>query len=306
MLCAIVLLLLGTLMIIFLSRKALPHELQALTIINTNPVIHGVQIVDGPLGGKVTHFLPNEGIDKVLYMQGVVSDLDGCTDISNKNGWSLTLSRVNNEGGSTCSIDGQNCIHAPLSGLTFDACKSLADKDLEYLWAVPVPYFINPTDADSDKYKDDMWSAKLIVKDTLTPPVGLSSTFEVSSVRALTVTPLVDYGVVDAGGLTTEQTLTITNTGNLPISLMVKPGGDMQCSSGGVIPVTQIHISTQQNFDYEAAQSLKTEDTILPLKLTPKTAGESYTNLYLKIKVPQAKSGVSCTGSLMFTAIKPQ
>jgi hypothetical protein len=123
------------------------------------------------------------------------------------------------------------------------------------------------------------------------------------STLALDVTQSIEYGSVAVGAVSTEQTATISNTGNRAIDAEVSADGAMTCDTLGSIAAAQAKWSLSTGFTYASAgTALSTTPTTMDDSTAQRTGAATETDTFWKLQVPSGVAG-ACTNNVTFTAI---
>lgn len=270
---------------------------------NVFPIVEQVRVNSG----TAITLIPNATSNASVYV--VVRDYNGEADIQNI---SLVLYNMN-----TSTFGAGDDYNRHYSNYTVCSLNSSYGDIYQVNATCPVPlyYFAEP----------GTWNASVVVYDNATLTDTNSTTFIVNTLLALGLPNSIDYGIVNATEVSTEQTVNVTNFGNTIMNLSVKGyaiySGDnlsMNCSLGSV---KNISVGYQK---YNITNSLSG-----PMNLTDFQS--NYTNLtsltvvrkfdlayrqndvapftddtnstYWRIYVPLGVAG-SCRGNIVFGAVQ--
>ncbi len=275
---------------------------KSVQILNDPPFIESFSISDHEQALEIRTFVPAENMNGFLYVYGTVNDGNGCEDILNKDNWSLTVYRSSVEAGSSCTSDARSCYHAQSLGqLTVSNCEGTGDTHISYQWRIPLAHYIEPT--DKGQFESDTWHVDMKVLDDSQGAAVANSSFEVATLRAISVDRIIDYGEIDLGAESLEKKMIITNTGNDPVDLDVRVGGALVCEKG-VIPAKNIHIGLREGFSFEKPDlTLSENDQWLNFSLPKRVgAGLSQKAVYFKLKAPESEVHGQCKNEITFTA----
>lgn len=226
---------------------------------NQAPVIDSILITE--TSGSTTPVNPVSipaNSNKDIYVRGTYHDDNGCSEVENSiTGISGVFYRNLVTNGSACTADDNNCYQIVDGDCITSGCTGGADLDGEFECLVTLEYYTEATDASSH-FPTNTWLGQITITDDNEIATDTAST-EVASVIALDVGAVIDYGAVNLGEVSSEQTFTITNIGNVSINVDAR-GTDMSCTVG-TIPITNQKYSTISSFDYstqgDAMQSIQ-------------------------------------------------
>lgn len=172
---------------------------------------------------------------------------------------------------------------------------------VNYTCSFPIEYYAN----------NGSWACNASVIDNKNLTGSNSNTTAINALYALNVTPLLDYGEVDAGDIVGNITANITNLGNLPINITVQgygstPGDNLSfvCEFGNLSVDVQ-HFAANTTASFGEKQVLTSSfQQIFNLTVPKTTSGELAVNATwweLYIDPSQAAAG-GCNGTLVFQA----
>lgn len=233
-----------------------------------------------------------------------VTDTDSCQDIQG-----LTARLYRTAAGSSGSADNNTRYLATCSQVS-GSCTDSSDTTATYTCTFSVQYYADPTDAGSPNASDN-WTMVVTPTDEAGSGTTNSTTIEMNSLAALALAGSVNFGTLNLGSSTgsTNQTVTVTNAGNIPIDFSLATfgsssgdGSAMTCSIGAV-PANDLKYSLAA-FTYStggtAASSTATE---LDADIAKSTGSGSSATLYLGLQLPSTGVGGSCSGYTRLTAI---
>lgn len=256
---------------------------------NSAPVASAVSVDSGAASVTLT-----EGTTKNVVCTGTVTDDDGFADID-----SVTADFFRTSRGIGSALDDND--HYQLSGDANVIPSGGSGNSETYTATFPVQYFADATDADSPN-SGDTWTCTLTPSDGEGAGTASSDTIEMNSLLALDVTSSISYGSLspntDTGA--TNQTVTVTNTGNRDMDPQIS-GGNMT-SGGNTIVVGQQKYSGS-TFTYSSGGTvLTTTPTTLNLTLPQRTSTAVTANTYWGIGVPNGTVSGSYSGTNTYTA----
>lgn len=232
-----------------------------------------------------------------------VTDPDGYSEINSVQG---KIYRSGVTGAENCSLDDNNCYQDASCVLS-----NCAGTDCTATCTVAMQFFAEPTDTGSP-YAVEYWRAWVEVTDDYSEKgtgFSASGSPDVNTLIALDVTSSLSYGQLVAGGDTgsTNQTMTITNTGNAAIDIELS--GDDMCTdyptcNGYILAVTNQEYALT-NFTYGSGTDLTTTPTVVNISISKPTASPSNATgtVYWGIGIPSSKEAGSYSGSNFVTAI---
>lgn len=239
-----------------------------------------------------------------------VTDANGCSTITSVLAKFYLASTSNS--GSNCSYDGNVCYTSTcVATTTGNTCGGGGDTSAQYDCGFRIWY--NSTPTDTGTWSTSIWSFAATSTDGSASHVATNTaqTIEVNTLNALNVTASIAYGTVPANTDTgsTNQTTTITNTGNNALDTQVS--GDLMCTdyatcAGGVLQPSQQEYSLNSftygaGTDLAATTSPATVETVLA-KPTATTSAVT-DDLLWGIGIPNGQTAGSYTGQNTFTAV---
>lgn len=276
---------------------------KSVEIMNAAPLIESLTLSDHEQSLKISTFVPTENANGFIYIYGTVNDGNGCEDLLNIDRWALTLYRSSTTDADSCISDPRSCYHAKSdSMLTLSNCNGISDTYINYQWRVPLAHNIDAT--DKGMYEKDDWRVNMSVSDVEGGRADSVESFEVATLRAITVNALVDYGSLESGMESQEKNILITNSGNESVDIEVRVDGDMICEVGRIAS-SNTHLSLAKGFEYSSPDlKLSTKEQWLDISL-PKKGGieASQREVYLKTKAPLSVVKGKCKNKITVTAI---
>ncbi|MBI2484447.1 hypothetical protein HYV71_04665 [Candidatus Uhrbacteria bacterium] len=256
-----------------------------------------------------------ENSGKSVYVHGTATDTNGCDDITKANAtWDLVVYRTNLAATSTCSADNANCYKdASESTLTTSGCTAGgSDTGLNYEFGpISLQFYADATDAST--YSGTNWTAYVTVDDANSSGSVASSTdtFEVASTNALDASgQTLAYGSVALGALSSEQSITVSNTGNRQIDATVS-STDFSCANDTSIDLATVdalgatttsRAASTTLTDYGKVRNSGSEIT-LDTSLAQQSSNTSSTDtLYFRFEAPSSGAGGACTATVTLTS----
>lgn len=251
---------LGTFLLVVLVAH--PYRANA----DVPPTVVSVAVTDQAYNDLLSLGLhPIEAGTLNVTVHGQVSDGDGCSNIDHVDVY-MYRSSIWPMTGADCAPDENNCYGTTLSALELTNCGRVGTAD--YSATFETKNFIDPTDVGA--YASDTWMVRVKVMDAeYNNSIDDSSSFEVQSLAAFTVTPALDFGTVALGGYSQYQSVTFTNTGNTSLNANVKADGPMISNREGfsTIPVDYIKYDLNYGFDFASGTAMSTSDALLSIQL---------------------------------------
>lgn len=276
------------------------------TVGNSAPVISTISLNGG---NNITLV---EGTSINVSTTIAISDANGCSDISAVEA-KLFRGAITSSG-TTCTPDDNDCYDestACTATTTGDTCGGGADTSVEYDCTFQLWYIADPTTAGS-AFASDIWVLAATTTDGIDTDTATNTgeLIEVNELFAHDVTASIAYGSVSAGNDTgaTNQTATITNTGNTPLDSEIS--GETMCTdfpgcAGDTLAVTNQKFGlsdvTYASLTNTLALTTATIETILA-KPTATTSAVT-DDTYWGIAVPGGQPPGSYTGRNTFTAV---
>jgi hypothetical protein len=226
-----------------------------------------------------------ENTTTTIQWTATITDTDGNTDIASADGY---LFRSGVATGGTCTPSNNNCYYDSSCALS-----SCAGNSCTATCSVDVYFHAEPTDAGT--YSAQSWQASVTATDDAaltgsgTSSAGVT---ELLSLIALNVTSSINYGSLTPGANSgaTNQSTTVTNTGNVPIDGEISGSAmciDYPVCAGITIPVGSQEYATS-TFTYGAGTDLTGSATIIQLNLAKPTSSPSTSTgtIYWGIGIP--------------------
>lgn len=275
---------------------------------NATPAVDSVYISSTSGGGSgtdMTSITLTAGTTKTVYVNGVVSDANGGSDIPST-GVAVKMYRSGATGGASCTADNNDCYAVSGATCTLGAANSTTRT---YDCPVALQFWADAT--DSGTYSAQNWIASVTVTDTAGPATSSANTdtTEVNSLTALSIPSSISYGSLALGAETTNsnnQELTISQQGNTQADVNISSSAAMTCTIGTILVSSQKWATTDVGATDVGATALSgTPTQVTGLNVAVRTSEVTNTSsiLYMNISVPTTNVGGSCTGTNTITAI---
>lgn len=261
------------------------------------PVASSVSIDSG-----ATSIDLSEGTTKNVVCTATVTDTDGYTQITS------VEAKLYRTGVGAGAVD-DNANHYTLSGDTECVPSNGSGTTEDYTCTFAVYFYADPTDVGST-YETDDWTCQVTPSDGAGVGTADTDTIEMDTLIALDVTATINYGTLALGADTgtTDQTTTVTNTGNAQIDIQLDgygatdgDGYSMTCTIG-TIPIGNERYSLTAATDWSTKTQLT--DTATTLTAFDLAKGASSTkDVYWGFGLPSTGVGGSCSGKVNFTAV---
>lgn len=261
---------------------------------NSLPVASAVSIDSGATSVTLV-----ENTTKNVVCAGTVTDNDGFANISAVGAF-LYRTGV----GTSTASDNNNLYR--LYGDSQCVPSGGSGNSETYTCTFPVQYYADATDAGSPNSADN-WSCELHPRDGVATGTPAIDTTEMASLMALDVTATIAYGSVDANTDTgtTNQTTTVTNTGNRDMDPQLS-GANMTDGGSNTIAVGQQKYADSAFTYSSGGAALSTTPTTFNITLPQQTTdggGGVVTDVVLwGLGVPNGTINTSYTGTNTFTA----
>jgi hypothetical protein len=240
-----------------------------------------------------------------VIVTATVTDTDGCEDIDSV---SVKFFRTDL---TSSGADDANHRYTQAAVLDTGTCEGGGDLSSTWTATISVQYYADPTDAGA--YSGTTWSAEVIPSDHIgAGTTEGNDTTEMATLKALEATTPIAYGELALNGNTgtTDQTTTITNTGNTAIGVQVDgygsidgDGKSMICTSGSVLLENEKYSKTALTAYASKTVLTDTAATVADFSINQRTDGASTNVLYWGFGMPINGVGGSCAGTVVFTAI---
>lgn len=267
----------------------------------SSPVINSVTISESSMGGPTASINLLENSEKNIYIYGSFSDENGCADVKTGGSFKVAFYRSTVSTTYECGANDLYCYrgsYATNECLIWN-CDEGTETTSNYECTLPLQYYTDATDVGL--YSDANWTAYVEAKDAAETSGVLTSSTEVNSLAAIQIGGALNYGTLNLGATSTQQYVTITNTGNTTIDFQII-GQDMYCGTG-MIPAGKQHYTTVSGTLYEDMSIVPTSTTIIDVNLLKFNLTESTTTLYFQLKMPNFGAGGSCSGVNSLSAI---
>lgn len=273
---------------------------------NVPPVISVVNISETMYGGNnfPSGITPEPGANKLIYVNGVVSDGNGDTTLATT---SLVFYRSGVWGGSLCSPDKNECYHTPVCAVDREYGSGT---EVKFSCQVPLSFFADSTD-DGGRFPGDVWIAEIAQVDIKGARVIATSSVEVRSVLAAEAQDTLSFGAKSLGeetSVSTNQELKLKQAGNFPVTIEVK-GSDLACSGTSSVPVENQKWSLQDvGYSDPSAISLAIVGTSTGLVLPYRDDDHVDIERVLYFNMAMPRHGVSgkCTGTTVISVVSAE
>jgi hypothetical protein len=235
----------------------------------------------------------NAGSFTTVICNATIRDYNGFPDISNVNASIFAAPST------IISADNNN------SKYTNGSCTRYEQDGIyaNYSCTFPVNYYaINAT-----------WNCTVFVNDTFGLKSNNSGAILINGLYALNVTPLIDYGTMNAGEYSDNRTANVSNLGNLPINISVRGYGNstndglsFYCQYGNLSVGAQ-HYAANSTAEYAQKQTLSGTATKIGGLVVPKATDANQSaatnTTYWELFIPaNAVAQGRCNGSIVFQA----
>lgn len=295
------LLIIGISLVSFLPIKVFGVE-------NNPPTVDSATIALSSGGASTSSVNLAENSATVIYIHGTATDSDGCSQIDNVSSpsiWKVAFYRTTVSNGENCSANNLNCYQDTEVNTDLTNCAGGADVDISYEMDISVQYYADATDSGSSPdYSDTTWTAYVSATDDNGGIGTLTTTVEINTLRAIETTGTINYGSVELGGTSAEQTIIITNTGNdNDLDPMIRQNTDWTCAVGAVA-TEYTRWNTTQGQGYASGTAMTLNDVDLNNISVAKSndGSSSSANVYMMLQMPSTGVGGSCSSAITFTA----
>jgi len=244
-----------------------------------------------------------EGSTTTILATATATDPQGYTDISTTTG---KIYRSGVSGAENCTLNDNNCYEDALC-----ATSSCAGNSCLVTCTFEVWFHAEPTDIGSP-WSSQIWVAWIKTIDSSNASSSATNTTEtvdIYTLRALSVTSNISYGIIDAGSDTGSfnPTTTVTDTGNSAIDLALSGTDlctDYPTCSGGTIGVSNQEYSTS-TFSWGTGIDLHSSTSTIDVDLPKPTSHPSTSTdiVYWGLGVPLDTPIGTYTGENTFTAV---
>ncbi len=195
---------------------------------NALPIVSGVSVDSGAVSVTLT-----ENTTKNVICSGTATDTNGYEDIERVGAFFYRTSI-----GTSSASDNNNLYR--LYGDSECIPSGGAGNSETYTCTFPIQYYADATDAGS-AYSADTWSCEMHAYDGAATGTPAVDTIEVASLLALDVTSTIAYGTVNANTDTgtTNQSTTVTNTGNVDMDPQLSGIAMTDGGSGSILASQQ-------------------------------------------------------------------
>ena len=255
----------------------------------------------------------------------LVTDTNGCSEITKVESSLVFASTSVNQGASLCGKAGANysydanfCYNATRCVATTTGNQCAADNDVQFDCGFQIWYPARPTDSSAPgvNLQAAHWFVVGSTTDNIAASVSATNTtqtVEVATLNALNVTGTITYGETAAGADTgaTNQTAIVTNTGNTASDTEIS--GSWMCTDYATCATPSQRVDdSQQKFSLSdvtyasltnnlSSTTAATIETVLATTTATTTAVTA--NTYWGIAIPNGKQAGSYTGEDTFSAV---
>jgi hypothetical protein len=255
---------------------------------NDLPIASSVSIDSG-----VSPIILLPGTTTNVVCSGTVIDIDGYEDIA-----SVTAKLYRSDVGAGTGDDNAN--HYTLTSDSECIPSGGSENTETYTCTFPVQFYADPTDAGST-YEAQNWICEMTPSDNVGAGTADTSTIEVATLKALSVSPAINYGSLNPGQNSTDDHIAVvTNEGNVATGFDIS-GNDLNCSIGPSIPVGNQQYGTS-SISYGSGTPLSGTSTNSGVNLSKPTQSTSTViqDTYWQVSVPVGVKG-TCSGVTSFT-----
>jgi hypothetical protein len=258
-------------------------------------------LVDSYPSGTITGLIG--GSVKKVYINGVVTDLNGDEDLSSV---SVAFFRSNHADTYTCSSDANDCyVDNSGNGCSLDTTYGDSTQAL-FNCPFDIQYYTDATDESSDNYSGTNWTIYVTVTDDDGAySVDSSVTKDIESFVSLYIPDSIDFGTKSLGQKTTSTDnieMNIQQYGNMRADVEVR-GSDMTCDGQGEIPVNNMKwaksdLGFLDDNTYNMSGDAADTDFNIGLRSTTEVTKPMYWNIH----IPDTGVGGVCSGTTTITA----
>lgn len=258
------------------------------------PAINSFTVAQTAGGGESSIYL-TEGTTTPVYLHGTGSDPSGCEDVTVNGDISGVLYR--NDMDEHCRNYEVNCYPFNRFDCSFSSCSTYPDTSFNFECVLDVEYYASA----------DSWTGYIEISDGSGNDIESTDGVQIESLLAVELTGPLEYGQLSFDSTSTTQTLTIQNTGNMPVDTLLSVDGDMQCDMGS-IPAENVRYSETAPFSWGTGAALSTVPTELELDLPAQNHRSTIqsSDLYFRLKMPENGAGGSCSNVLTVTATEDE
>jgi len=261
-----------------------------LLVISLNYVFGAAPVV-GPVSASTPINL-NAGSTKDVSCNATITDLDGFQNITIANA-TLFDSTNANPGSPDDNNNHYTNASCTLSGGSGNTTNAVCGFSLQY--------YANPGTS---------WECNMTAYDDVnTGSNTTGQTITVEELKALIVTSLsFDNGTgssIDLGNTSGEETLNITNTGNINITVQVSGDSNAMSCSIGTIPLSNERYNITSGFSFAGGIQLTSTATNVSGFIVPQRtndASPSINFIYWLLRMPTTGVGGSCSGNITVSA----
>ena len=296
---------LAALIALMMSLSSADDSSGTVNVLNATPTVDQVNIALTSGGANVDPMvLQTEGVTK-FYIHGAASDNNGCEQIDTVTGgggssWEVKLFRTTATNGFGCTADANNCYDVPEDNADVTNCTAGGgDLTVDYEFDVDVQFYAEATDAGSqpDHAATD-WTVEVQVTDDDSATGIGAITPELQTYKSLNVNN-VNYGALNVGATSTEQTMVVTNKGNYnTLDIALSQAADWTCTIG-TIPKGNVHWNTTSGQGYGSGTAVTGTDANINSDIAKSTNGtDSNYNVYMTLQLPANGVEGTCNSTL--------
>ena len=306
-------------LLIFLVIRSQADDTQpTVTLENIRPSIISINIGTTDGGNEVMTATPTSSVDltegttRRIYYTGTLEDLNGCKEIESgtNNPITVTSHRISvaDPGGDSNSYNQTSTYFADMPNFnqcTLTNCAGGSDTQLEYSCYHDFQYYADITTTNTPKGtgESEYWEVEITIRDQdnlFSSSSTMPRLFEIYPLTAVDVSSSINYGSLSLGATSTEQSLSIVNTGNDNTTDLDMAGTDMTCTTGTIASENQFYTLTSES--YGSAPTLSNSSSTIDFNLAKRTStlgGQSASIVYWKLNIPTDEGSLagSCIGT---------
>lgn len=282
----------------------------SINVENALPTVDSVIITDTKGGTSLSEINLVEGTTTTVYVEGIFTDLNDCTEVTTSSGMLYVALRRDGVAANACNDDVEmnplNCYISSLSGdIGLPKCTTTCtagSQSANYSCTFDIEYYADATDTGSSPdYSNEQWEALVAIRDYPTPSISdtVTSSIELNSLVSLLFSSgELDYGALDLGATSSIKSLQLLNKGNYQGTDMDISGTDLTCSAGTISVGQQKFGTTSLPYLSLPYTHMDTAQSInMNMGKQQSTTTEAVSTTFWSIVIPSSGLGGTCQGT---------
>jgi len=274
---------------------------------NSAPTITSMTLSESSGGAALSSINLIDGSTKHVYVHGSITDADSCeqiNDVSGTSTWSVVFFRTDVANAQLCTPDNRDCYQLTENNTNLSHCDGPGDTSLDFEMDIPIAYYADATDVSSSPdHATTDWTVFVEVIDDNEASTSSTITTELNTLKALNADAMINYGVLDLDTASTEQTVTLTNTGNNDSLIpLISDTLGWTCTVGTMGP-ERVHYNASQALGWENGTAVTATPTqMIGVSLLKSSGTPAQAPVYFTLRLPEGGLGGDCSSTLVMGA----